>query len=435
MGSVARSIGISTIGNLAPPIAGFLSAPILAHALGLTGRGEVGAATAPLVLGATVFSLGLPEALTYYTAKYPTRVGRNLLKACAFLIVVGFLATAAFFLLAGTLADHDSDIERLIRLSVALLVPSLMLTAFRGLAAGFNAWGLIAWERTVGSVLRLVLVVYCALTDTLTVTSAVVIISVTTFAGAIVYVRLLNHARRRRTVERAEEMARARLLSFGMRMWLGSLAGILLSRLDQLLITPLSTVEELGIYVVAVAVSEMVLVFNSAVRDVLFAAESEAPDVNRLGLASRLSTLFTLTAAIGVAAISTWGVPLLFGQEFAGAVPVVLLLLVGIVLGNPGSVAGAGLSARGRPGLRSISLVLAVVTNVIAVFILVPQHGAVGAAIATVIGNATAGYANIMWLKVKFGIPVSTFVGFRKNDADALKSVVGGRLSRSRQDT
>ena len=51
-------------------------------------------------------------------------------------------------------------------------------------------------------------------------------------------------------------------------------------------------------------------------------------------------------------------------------VVVTLILIMAIVLGNPGSVAGAGLSARGRPGLRSLSLGIAAAANVVAIVVL-----------------------------------------------------------------
>ena len=107
-----------------------------------------------------------------------------------------------------------------------------------------------------------------------------------------------------------------------------------------------------------------------------------------------------LAAAAPVAAPDglSWTVPLRPGVTFhdgsafdAAVVPAVILL-VGLWLGTPGSVAGAGLSGRGRPGLRTVSLLVALVFNVTFLLVLTPVLGAEGAAIATLIGAVIAGF-------------------------------------------
>src|SRR3954454_16664289 len=66
---VRRSAVWSLAGNACVPLAGFLSAPVLAQGLGTVGRGEVAACIGVLLLVTTVSSLGMPEAVTYFTAR------------------------------------------------------------------------------------------------------------------------------------------------------------------------------------------------------------------------------------------------------------------------------------------------------------------------------------------------------------------------------
>ncbi len=61
------------VGNFFPPLAMLISAPILAQALGVDGRGEVAAATAPLILVITAATFGIPDAVTYVIARTPRR--------------------------------------------------------------------------------------------------------------------------------------------------------------------------------------------------------------------------------------------------------------------------------------------------------------------------------------------------------------------------
>ena len=59
MSALRRGVAISTFGNLIAPAAGLITAPILAQSLGVVGRGDVAAATTPLLLATSVLTLGL----------------------------------------------------------------------------------------------------------------------------------------------------------------------------------------------------------------------------------------------------------------------------------------------------------------------------------------------------------------------------------------
>ena len=75
MSSLMRKVIVNSASNIAVPLTSFFSAPILAHALGVVGRGEVAGATAPLFLLATAGALGLPEAVTYFAARSRLNLG------------------------------------------------------------------------------------------------------------------------------------------------------------------------------------------------------------------------------------------------------------------------------------------------------------------------------------------------------------------------
>jgi O-antigen/teichoic acid export membrane protein len=422
-GGTGRGVAISAIGNLFPPMAALISAPILAQSLGVAGRGEVAAGTAPLVLGMGLFSLAIPEAVTYFTAKgnhFPRAVlGRGML----YLFATGALGTILLVLLAPVLSGGDENLAFLIVLGSLALTPSLILGGVRGAAIGWQRWHLVSAERLVGAVVRLGLIAVLSGLGVLTPLLATIVMAGTSFVGIVVYVFLPRQVLRlgHRSVPPPTRVAgRPPMVRYGLSMWAGSLTGILLSRLSQTLMVPLASSRELGIYAVAVSVSEVVLVFNSAVRDVMFSVESAGNNDKRLSSATRISTALTILSAIGVGAASIWGIPFLFGADFTDAVPVTLILLVGIVLGNPGSVAGAGLSARGRPGLRSVSLAIALVFNVVTLVILVPILGAVGAALATVVGNVVSGGLVLVWLRLVFQIPIRNSLGFRVDDGRVL---------------
>lgn len=413
--STSRAVAITTVGNVVAPVAALVTQPILARGLGVAGRGELAAATAPLLFATAILTIGLPQSLTYHLARRAAGIARLTRISVGTLALTGLAGSGAVALLAGPLSAGNPVLAQLIMIASIAIIPTLIIAALRGLAAGAQAWRLIAAESISNALLRLVAVVALYATGALTTMTATIVVATTSFIGGVVYLPMLRGIHDMDSTATGDAES-PRLFRYAGQIWLGAVTGIMLSRLDQLLMTPLAGVEQLGYYAVAVSVSEVILVFNSAVRDVMFAVESRVPDPSRVARASRMSTLMTLAGAIAIAAICPWAIPFFFGSSFAAATPVTLLLLLGVAAGNPGSVAGAALSGRGRPGLRSLALVIAAAVNAIAIFLLVPPLGAIGAALATLIGNVVAGNLNIVWLKVFFGMRVTDFYSFRATD-------------------
>lgn len=430
--SLTRSVAISSAGNVFAPAVGLLTAPILAQTLGVVGRGEVGAALAPMTLAISIFTFGIPEAITYVTAQKWARARRKFALAFVALGISGFLAALVIVAASNSLASGDSDLADLIGLAAIATAPTLVLSGLRAIAAGRQAWVIVSGEKVLSALARLTAVVVLSLSGDLSTVTACVAMAFIPLAGGLVYVSLLFRPKRQLACPRTETARREPdFWTFGIRVWFGSLAGILLVRVSQVLMVPLSDTYALGLFVVAVTISELVLIFNSAVRDVMFASESADSNAEKLGQAARLSTIITVAASIGVGTLSIWAVPLLFGKDFGPAVPVILVMLIGIAGGNPGSIAGAGLSARGRPGLRSISLLLALGLNLIAFFALVPSLGAMGGAIASVVGNLLSGFLNVYWLRRVFGLKISDFYIPRKSDFRKMLETINHAIKRS----
>lgn len=412
-GRGGQRIALVVFGNLMPPLAAFVASPLLAQTLGAAGRGTVSAATAPLTLMIGAATLGLPESVTYFVASGAGRSRRVLRRAVVWIAVAGLAASLLIWSLAGYLAAGDHRLSTLIVLASAAIAPSLVVAVMRGFAAGRGRWGLVTADRILQSVGRLGALLVLLWAGDLTILSGTVVIAASSLAGAVAYLPLLLRHGHQPGRDQGPEPA---VLSYGMRNWSGSLSGVLVSRLDQALMVPLSSPFQLGLYAVSVGISELPLVFNSAVRDVTFASESGRPDAERLAVAARLSTAVTAVSAVGVGLLSAVFMVPLFGPDFRSAVPVTLVLLVAVVGGNPGSVAGIGLSARGRPGLRSLSLTLALGLDLVLLLLLVPPLGAMGAALATLGANCSTAALNLVWLRRFYGLPIRDFLGLRRAD-------------------
>ncbi|PZU30716.1 MAG: teichoic acid transporter [Microbacterium sp.] len=414
------------LGNVVGPLAGLASAPILAHALGAERRGEVAGATAPLLLFATVAAVGIPDAVTYFVARQVGRHASIAWRSVVVTLVSGLVATVLAIALAPVLAADDPALANLVVIASFAILPTILVGVFRAIAAGQGRWGLVSIERASGPIVRLLAVIALVTTGHLTVFTATVAIAYSPVLAGIVYFAL----RWRQHGVTAAPPSYRQLLGYSSRAWLGSIAGVILMRIDQVAMVPLSSTYELGLYVVAVTVGELPLIVNTAIREVVFAADARSSSNESLTRAARVSFFVCLAMAVVMGGTSFWWVPIAFGDEFAAAVPTILVLLVAVVIGVPGSVAGAGLGARGKPQLRSYALIIACIVNVVLVIVLVPLLGAVGAALATLIGNLVSSNFNIVQMRVKFGVPISAFYLIRGRDVTMLVSKVAALLRR-----
>jgi O-antigen/teichoic acid export membrane protein len=123
-----------------------------------------------------------------------------------------------------------------------------------------------------------------------------------------------------------------RLLSYGARVHVGAVVAMLNARVDQMVIAWALNPALMGLYVVAVTVSQITATLANSVAMVAWpraasSAEADRPDVIGRFLRLTLALMVATTVVLFVAA--PWLVGLLFGPAFADAVPVVRVLLLG----------------------------------------------------------------------------------------------------------
>ena len=410
-------MAMTALGNAVTPVAALVTLPILSYTLGVTGRGEIAAATAPLLLAVTAATFGIPEAVAYLVAKSPAALPGVARRGAWLILLSGALATVICVLASTMLAGGDPALGRLIVVASLAVIPTTVVLILRACAAGLQRWRLVAVEQALTAVLRLAGIAGLAVAGRLTPLSAVIVIAAAPVLGGLAYLPLRHH-HRRAAVPGADPVGAStrHIVSYGSRIWIGSLTGVLLARLDQTIMTPLAGTYQLGLYAVAASVGDAALILHSAVRDVTFTSDAARQDDARLCASARISGFLSIAVAMTLAALIPVGLPLVFGPDFAPAIPAALWMLAAVVVVAPGSIAGAGLSARGHPGLRSVSLLVACVVNVVVLLLLVPVLGATGAALATLVGNLIASQLNIAFLSRRSAIPARQFYGLRRTD-------------------
>ncbi|MEA2444212.1 MAG: hypothetical protein QOJ12_1504, partial [Thermoleophilales bacterium] len=156
-----------------------------------------------------------------------------------------------------------------------------------------------------------------------------------------------------------------------------------------------------GIYSIALQSVESMWLVPAAIATAVTAPVVAAPDDRHAaGLIARSSIRalgLALLIAGAVGAIAPWLIPAVFGKQFKGAVAPLELLLPGVVAYAPVTVLVVYLSVRRAEPWWSLAVsVVSMVVTVGAAALLIPGHGARGAAAGSSIGYVAG--AALAWV-------------------------------------
>jgi O-antigen/teichoic acid export membrane protein len=363
-------------------LSGLVTGPLLAHALGATGRGLLASVMVPLGVAPFIAQLGLGLFAVRASAR-GVAVSRLIGTLAVPLLVVGGAVALAAEPLAAALLPESEAARLWLRIGLTLLPFGLLANVLGDVLWGQQRWKPLIVTRLVSPVGLLTVTPILYVTDTLTVTSAAALAICLGILPLFLLLSVLPQARRPRPDRRLMREA----LGFGLRAWPGALADLANQRLDQLLMIPLLPPRELGLYAVATTVAVIGTTPASAIAAVVF-PRIAAGQVHVLGPALRVTAVLLILTQGTLALAAPLIVPIAFGSSFAAAVPLVEILLLAWLLTALTPVLAHALAGSGHPGPGSIAQILGLTCTVIGLAISLPTLGATGAAITSVVAAA-----------------------------------------------
>lgn len=407
--STTAALFWTALSGLVVPLSTIVTAPLLARALGPSDRGAVAAVAVPLVVLPILLNFGVGDSLIYHLARGRTSRVTSIRLAVGLGLALGLLTTAVIWVTAPVFLRQFPEHVDLMRM-IALTVPlSFVLNALRAVAQGEGNFRLVNVERVLTVLLRLAAVVVAFAVGLLSVASASWISFLAALVAALLFFPLaLQGWRRGRGEGKQEEppvparqvlpapipeevplpagwSVREALLpvtTYGLRTWVGGSVGFLSTKIDQPLLALVSTPQQLGYYAVAAALADVPNAALAALREVIFstAAGRKAPEL--AAVATRGLLLISAPAVAVAVLVMPLVVPVMFGSDFAPAVVMAQILLIGAVPASLTAVLGVGLLGIGRPTAWSATIVGGLVLSVGLLLALTPVLGGTGAAVA-----------------------------------------------------
>lgn len=400
-GKGARGVARQSLGLLVANVAGsagfFISALLLARSLGPSGRGVMAFFVVSALVGSRLVSPGLGDATSVAAARYPERrsvvLGNAVFLGAAMGLLGGGLLVGVLALVEQRLPKGiDGTVLALLEVGIVANTVSAGATGFLRGSQIFRAYGRIVAVAPWLYVLGLALLWIGPGIDVPRAAAAWVgYAAFAAIASLVAAVRVNGISRPERDLAR-EAMA------FGVRAWVGSLAGILNARVDQIIMGFITTEAVLGVYSVAVNVSEVLLYLPNATSSALLPAILQSAPEHRVAqtlAVFRRLTVVTAAGALAAAAIGAPLIPVVFGPAFHDSAVPFLILLPGALGYAALTVAEAALLAVGLPLQASLTMVVALAVGVALDFLLVPAFGASGASAAASAAFLTSGLTAI----------------------------------------
>lgn len=391
--SLAASSGLILVGRIAASVGFFVAVLVIARTLGPEGRGTLAFLTIVSLVVGSLTNLGISSATTVFVPQRPAARPHLLTNSLVFVTTSSLIGGALVF---GALIVFD-DVGPGIATDTmyALCIPATVFIALSETALAF----IIARHRAVSFSITImlsawlyaVLLLLLAITGSITVESALIAWVVASGLSAAIAIAAAHHGI---GFGRPDHGLLYESIRFGFGAWLGSLAGFLNFRLDQVLMAYLSTEVALGFYAISVNVSEVLLLVPTTVGIVLtpmVAATAVADQARAVLRAFRLTLIVTAVAVVAAAITGPVLIPLVFGAEFEASVVPFLVLLPGALGFVLLRVFSSALVGSSHPGRSSVGPIVALAVGIVLDVLLIPGYGANGAAAAATIGFLAGG--------------------------------------------
>lgn len=389
--SLLRSTVQSIVTGLGSQLCLLVSGPIVARLLGIDGRGYFAALNAWAIMVATLGALSVPTACTYFISREPTQVGIIIAEVYRIGLVQVFILMSV---LAGLLLlwGHGKPQE----IKIAIYPTLFMIPAF--LAHRYALSILQGCRRfTAFNLMRLLPVASYAATVTMLyllhenrLFIVVVAWVLTSLLASIIAIAVVLKQVRIDWHHKTD--LRRRLLHFGLSGHIGAIAPLDNMRLDQLAASIFLAPSALGLYAVAYAFTNLPKFISQSAGMIAYpeiAQQKKGGHENRLlwryfwGI-----TVLNITLTLALVFLVPLLIPLFFGQQFNGSIPIAQILLIGATFAAPGRIIIDGLRGLGKPQLSTLSEFSMYPWLLTGGVFLMLRYGINGVAVAVVIGYA-----------------------------------------------
>jgi O-antigen/teichoic acid export membrane protein len=303
------------------------------------------------------------------------------------ILVLVPLACLALTPVLVVLVDADAQ---MVAVTAALALTGALNLMVLSIPNGARAMGVVATATAGGGLFYVVCAAVLLATDQASVTLVLITTTLANVLSAGIGFAYTRRAMRGDAREHHHRRSYREALAFGIPGGVAEVMLLAMLRIDVLLVAAFLPLHDVGLYVVAVALTELLWVVPDGVAQVVLPTTARTPSATRTRRLLRLTLCLTAVGGVVLSVVAQPLIDLVFGASYGGAAEAVPLLAVASLAGGAWKIAAAEVVARGRTTPRLSSAVLGLVVMVVVDLVAVPTLGIVGAALGSAAGYGAA---------------------------------------------
>ena len=387
-----KSVGIYALASVAPPLVALILAPFLTHSISPADYGILTILTTLISLTAGITQLGLSSAFfRAYNYDYTSESDQNdvLATTTALLCIVSISTTITITIMSTFLADFFFSRSSLSNLFViasgVVLLQNLSVPGFAWLRAKNRAffYSLLSIGNLVIALiasLSLVGVLHLGIAGALIATGCGYAFVMFCTIPIIVF---------RSGLKIRSDISRS-MLTFGLPLVLNFVAYWVLQLSDRYLLSLFGSLEQTAKYAVAYTLGSAISVlvigpFTLAWPTTMFAVAKREDAVKVFQLIFRCFSMFLLFAAFSLSLVGTVLLDWLYPVTYHSVAFVIPIVATSITFYGVYFVFMIGANIKRKTWLTAVFTTIAALVNITLNLLLIPQYGAMGGAISTLI--------------------------------------------------
>ncbi len=203
-----------------------------------------------------------------------------------------------------------------------------------------------------------------------------------------------------------EKSEKKELFKYSLPLFMTAIIGILLRQADILMLGFIKTEEAVAVYKISVQICAIIPFFKritssffSPMIASLFHEGKKNELIHTYKTVTKWSFTFGLMIFLGVVLFGK-SVLHLFGREFIAGYTALILVACGSIIGVVTGQTGSMNAMTGHPRINMVSSITTFTVNIILNILLIPKHGIIGAAVATLISSAVGNTISLLYLYI-----------------------------------
>jgi len=429
-----RSLTFNILGRGISLVFGFVGSVALARLLGPADRGLLALMLSISAVAVALGAVGQPVAVGYFSSRKKADQAAILGNTVVHALVLAAVLVPLTVLLHQPIAKAFGRGHGGLTWALAA---ALAPVTFLGWTAGNQLVGMLRFglfnALTIASVVAETVAIFALIWVLgLGVAGGVLAMAIASLVVVAGSLRPILSSRRPR-LDRALERS---MLRYGWRVQVGVIFQAVNYRLDVVIMQLFRPLSQIGYYVIAQTIAELVITLATAFQASLLPLsshyEGDARQASVTVSALHHHAILAGAAALANVVFGSAVILFIYGPQFHPAVVPMLVLLPGIWFLGLGLVIQSDLAGRGRPGLSSAMAALAAGATVILDFALIPPFGVIGAAVASVTAYTCYGVTSLIALSRVSGIGTRELLVPTREDFMVYKRFFRQALTRRR---